>query len=338
MRGAPGHRRARCKLARTDCIHPHAPPSPAAFRHRTRRTLPHEKYIPPRKDAFASAKAMVIDMHVVIGIDVGGSTTKIVGFTESGGLIEPMLVRATDPVTSIYGAFGKFTAQNGIALTQVSRIMATGVGSSYLTQPMYGLDCRSVSEFTSVGLGGLYLSGLDHAIVVSMGTGTALINARSGKEMEYLGGTGIGGGTLMGLSKTMLGLDNIDSIVELASRGNLANVDLRITDITRKDSMISMPGEMTASNFGKVSDLATKEDLALGLINMVFESIGMLAVFASRAFGTKDIVLTGNLTNVPQSAHIFRVLSEMFNVRFLIPEHAQYATVIGAALSDPGKI
>ena len=52
-------------------------------------------------------------MYVVIGIDVGGSTTKIVGFREEAGkreLIGPMFVRATDPITSIYGAFGKFTA------------------------------------------------------------------------------------------------------------------------------------------------------------------------------------------------------------------------------------
>ena len=43
----------------------------------------------------------------VIGIDVGGSTTKIVGFrkTEDGkrDLISPFLVRATVPITSIYG-------------------------------------------------------------------------------------------------------------------------------------------------------------------------------------------------------------------------------------------
>ena len=51
--------------------------------------------------------------RTVIGIDVGGTTTKIVGFRqkEKGEqeLIAPQFVRATDPKTSIYGAFGKFT-------------------------------------------------------------------------------------------------------------------------------------------------------------------------------------------------------------------------------------
>ena len=42
-------------------------------------------------------------MSVVIGIDVGGSTTKIVGFRKDGdkvSLIKPQYVRANDPVTA----------------------------------------------------------------------------------------------------------------------------------------------------------------------------------------------------------------------------------------------
>ena len=51
-------------------------------------------------------------MKTIIGIDIGGSTTKIVGFSEDMTLIEPMSVRATDPLTSVYGAFGKFLNTN----------------------------------------------------------------------------------------------------------------------------------------------------------------------------------------------------------------------------------
>ena len=89
---------------------------------------------------------------------------------------------------------------------------------------------------------------------------------------------------------------------------------------------------MTAANFGKVSEFATKEDLALGLINMIFETIGMMAVFNSRMHKTRDIVLTGNLTQIAQAEGTFRTLSDMFDVNFIIPARAQYATVIGAAL------
>ena len=160
-------------------------------------------------------------MSTVIGIDVGGSTTKIVGFKDIAGkreLIEPQFVLANDPITSIYGAFGKFTSENGISLSDIDHVLMTGVGSSFVTQPIYGLPCRTVPEFSSVGLGGLYLSGLDEAIVVSMGTGTALIHAKRNGEkydIKYLGGTGVGGGTLVGLSKQMLGIDTVEHIEKL---------------------------------------------------------------------------------------------------------------------------
>ena len=45
-------------------------------------------------------------MGIVIGIDVGISTTKIVGIDEQGKVLSPIRIRATDPVTSLYGAFG----------------------------------------------------------------------------------------------------------------------------------------------------------------------------------------------------------------------------------------
>ena len=43
-------------------------------------------------------------MSVILGIDVGGSTTKIVGIKRDGEeykRIEPQLVRANDPITAI---------------------------------------------------------------------------------------------------------------------------------------------------------------------------------------------------------------------------------------------
>ncbi len=275
-------------------------------------------------------------MSVVIGIDVGGSTTKIVGFDKTGDkdkLINPIFVRATDPITALYGAFGKFTDQNNIELSDIDIVKVTGVGSAKVTKPIYGLECQTVPEFDCIGLGGLYLSGLDEAIVVSLGTGTALIHARRGQPMEYLGGTGVGGGTLIGLSRQMLGMSDIDHIQELASEGDLNNIDWRIKHITKKEILPGAPDMLTASNFGNVSDIASKADMALGIINMVFETIAMVARFAAMSYGLRDIVLTGNLTTLNQAAGIFKSLNSMFDLNFMIPENAQFGTVIGAALT-----
>ncbi len=282
-------------------------------------------------------------MRTVIGIDVGGSTTKIVGFEDEGGkkkMISPQFVRATDPITSAYGAFGRFTSQNGLALEDIDAVMMTGVGSTFVDNPIYSLNCQAVSEFTGIGRGGLYLSGLDEAIVVSMGTGTALIHARrEGDKVitDYLGGTGVGGGTLVGLSRKMLGVDTIEHIEQLCEGGDLDKIDLRIKDISDNSLFPSVNHELTASNFGKLSDLADRHDIALGIANMVAETVAMMAIFAARGHGVRDIVLTGNLASFPPVGNTICTLSDAFGVNFLLPENAQFATVIGAALCGLDK-
>ncbi len=277
-------------------------------------------------------------MSVVVGIDVGGSTTKIVAFRNINGkreLIEPQFVKANDPITSIYGAFGKFTDENGLALSQIDRVMMTGVGSSYLNRGLYGLECIRVPEFKTIGLGGLYLSKLDNALCVSMGTGTALVHARSDGEMKYLGGTGVGGGTLMGLSKLLLGAEEIEHIMEMANDGVLENIDLRIKDITAENSLSELSRDLTASNFGNVSDIAKKTDIAAGLMNMVFETVGMISVFGARSSSVRNIVLTGNLTQLDFCKQKFCQFNSMYEkegLNFIIPKLSQFATVIGTAL------
>ena len=279
-------------------------------------------------------------MKTVIGIDVGGSTTKIVGLKYNNGkreLIAPQYVRATDPVTSIYGAFGKFTLENGLKLDKINKVMVTGAGASYMSEPIYSLDCVSVPEFECIGRGGLYLSGLNEAIVASLGTGTALIYAhREGDEVktEYLGGTGVGGGTLIGLSRKMLGVDTIEHIEQLCEGGDLDKIDLRIKDISINHTYTGVNDELTASNFGKLSDLANKHDIALGIANMVTETIGMMAIFAARNYKLKDIILTGNLTAIKPITETFLNLGKICGVNFIIPENSQFGPVIGAALCN----
>lgn len=282
-------------------------------------------------------------MNKIIGIDVGGSTTKIVGFDCSDKnqkiMLSPIFVKASDQLASVYGAFGKFTSTNNISLDEIKKVMITGVGSAFMEQKLYGIDTCHLSEFECVGRGGLYISGYQKAIIVSMGTGTAIVSAEKTADKpiyEYMGGTGVGGGTIVGLSKQILGVSDIGHLISLAESGDIDKIDLRIGDITKKD-IAGLPSYMTASNFGKLSDIASKEDLALGIINMVFESIGMLAVFAARSKNTKDIVLTGNLSKMPQAKPIFELLSELFDMNFVIPENSEFGTVIGAALADFDK-
>jgi len=266
---------------------------------------------------------------MIIGIDIGGSTTKIIG--QDGGVVNrPLFVRATDPVASLFGAFGKFVDENGIKLSDIEKIMITGVGSSYITRPIYGITTEKVDEFNAIGLGGLALSGLDEAIIVSMGTGTAIVHAK-GNVSSHIGGTGIGGGTILGLAGAMLNVRHIDTVIEMASKGNLHNVDLTVRDIS-KDIPESLSPDTTASNFGKLSDTATHNDIALGILNMVFQSIGMTARFALINHEANDVVLTGNLSTFSACREVFQTLKDIFAINYIIPEFSEFATAMGAAL------
>ena len=106
-------------------------------------------------------------MGIVIGIDVGGSTTKIVG-VEDKKIKNPMFVKATDPVTSLFGAFGKYIYNNNISLSNIEKVILTGVGSAYIDQPLYGLPTAKTDEFLANGPGAQYNTGLDNPLVVSM--------------------------------------------------------------------------------------------------------------------------------------------------------------------------
>lgn len=272
-------------------------------------------------------------MSKIIGIDVGGSTTKIIGYDQKQ-LFCPLLVKANDPVSSVYGAFGRFLNENKLQLAEIDKIMVTGVGSTFIDEKIFGISTYKVDEFLAIGLGGLFLSKLNRAIIVSMGTGTAYVMADNDKAY-HIGGTGVGGGTLLGLSNRMLNIRNFNDIVDMAKDGDLKHIDLSISDISH-NNVGGLTQETTASNFGKIIDLATKADVALGIINLVFQTIGMMAVFASRNEKVNDVVLTGNLTNVPQAKTIFDGLTALFGISFHIPDHAEYATAAGAALVPPG--
>lgn len=269
-------------------------------------------------------------MRIVIGIDIGGSTTKIVGISNNE-ILTPMMVKATDPIASLFGAFGKFINRNSLSLSDIEKIAITGVGSSYIEKSIYGIETVKVQEFLANGYGGLYLSGLKSAIIVSMGTGTALVDATP-DGIIHIGGTGIGGGTMLGLADKMLNVREIQYLIDMAKDGNLSNVDLTVADIS-KDELPTLPPFTTASNFGKLTDVTSKNDIALGIMNLVFQTIGTIAVFAARGENQKSIVLIGNLTTIPQCRAVFDSLEAIYNYRFIIPGHAEYGTAVGAALS-----
>lgn len=267
---------------------------------------------------------------IVIGIDVGISTTKIVGIDEKGMVISPIRIKATDPITSLYGAFGKYLHDNKIKLDEIEHVMLTGVGAAYIDEHIYGLPTSKSEEFIADGLGAKYESKLDRMIVVSMGTGTSLVKC-DGENIKHIGGIGIGGGTLAGLSRIMLKTDDIKQITNLAKDGDVSKINLLIKDISAQP-LPGLPMSAVASLFSNAKANASREDIAKGLIWMVLQCIGSATILSSLESGIKDFVLIGNLSLLPLCREVYPAMEKVYGVRFHVPKYSEFCTAIGAAL------
>ena len=274
-------------------------------------------------------------MDVILGIDIGGSTTKIVGLRADGSVISMLRVRAEDQVTSLYGALGNYLTSNGLSLGDIRRVVLTGVGSTYIEGDIYGLPTCKVDEFSACGAGALALSGQESAVVVSMGTGTAFLWA-SPSGIRHLCGSGIGGGTLGGLCRKLVGMERFGQIKKLAETGSLDHVDLTMKDIAVNAAPTLNP-DMTAANFGNLAEDASPADLAAGVVNLVLQAIGTMTVLACQCCESKTVVLTGSMTTLPQAATNFQLFEKLYGIRYIIPENATFATAIGAGLHSLRK-
>ncbi|NLM19190.1 MAG: type II pantothenate kinase [Clostridiaceae bacterium] len=267
-------------------------------------------------------------MKIVIGLDIGGSTTKVVGFQREK-LLEVTYVRSSDPVAAAYGGIGKFLNVNKLKLDDVEQIRMTGVGSSYITQDFFEIETVIANEFEAVGLGGLYISQIDEAVVISIGTGTSFVYSNKIKT-EHIIGSGIGGGSILGLSNKILNFHNFDIISDFAEKGDLTHIDLLVRDISKK--VPGLHSDATASNFGNVNDDAKLQDLACGIVNMVFQSIGTMAILAARLKKVNNIIFVGSVVHIPRGQKSLRQFVELYDVNVILPENARFATAIGAAL------
>jgi len=271
-----------------------------------------------------------VDQAVTIGIDIGSTTTKSVAFFPDHSF-KTMITKAFDPITSATGALGKMLIENNLEISSVKNIVLTGAGASGIEGNLFGITTSKIGEIEAVGLGGMYLSGKTDVVIANLGTGTALIEAHDG-QINHIGGTGVGGGTIQGLAKALLHISDIDMIFEMAERGHKEQIDLLISDISSTDIGM-LKKDMTASNFGKVMDSAKEEDIAMGILNMVYQVIGTVSAFAAKSRNITTIVITGTASKSWIARKILDVIAQLYAMDFIYPEHAAYATAIGAALS-----
>ena len=269
-------------------------------------------------------------LRLIIGIDIGATTTKAVSI-ENGKLVRKVKTKAFDAVTAATGAFGKIVLENEIAMKGIEGIRITGVGASKIKNDIFGIPTSRVDEMKAIGTGGMFLSGMDNIIITNIGTGTAIVEANR-QRISHFGGSGIGGGTIIGLAKKLLPTAEFSGIVKLAQTGDLSLVDLLLEDIMETD-MSFLNKETTVANFGKMSDNAESGDMALAIINMVYQVIGVLSVFAAKAKNITRVIVTGNGSDNKLGQKVLTEVTEMYCIEFIYPADAEYTTAVGAGLS-----
>ncbi len=259
----------------------------------------------------------------ILGVDIGSSTTKIVEY-KNEKIENKLIIRDGFSKEKL----DKFINENNVS---IEKIVFTGIGSSKINKEDYSYPVNIVNEFSAIAKGGLYLAQKEKALVVSVGTGTAFIDVTK-DGAKHLGGTGVGAGTLFNICNRMLGIKSFEEIEALAKVGNVEKVDLRIRDITTEE-IPTLPLDLTLSNFGKFEEDSKKEDIVIGLINMIFEVIGMMAVFITSKSDIKEAILIGNITVIPGVKYVLDRIEKVQNIKFTIPEDTEYAVVLGAIKS-----
>ena len=262
---------------------------------------------------------------IKIGIDIGITSTKIAAVQGNEILFAVILREIFSPeiITDLL-------AHYGFKSTDVESISVTGVGQSKIKYPLLEKIPRPVGEFEANAAGAGFFYDLEKFIIVSMGTGTSFVKVENG-EYAHLGGSALGGGTLTGLSKMVFHGDSSTYICKLADKGDLAHVDLHLDEVCKVDKRF--PLRITASNIRKGNKQTSREDAALGLLNLVVQNIGVMAYFAGLGFGIKDFVCIGRVTQIPQCEQLLEQVSKLYDVNFHIPKYAPYITAIGAAVA-----
>ncbi|MCX7939193.1 MAG: hypothetical protein N2545_07120 [Thermoflexales bacterium] len=221
-----------------------------------------------------------------------------------------------------------------------ARIIAvTGGQHRMLPGVLRGTVLFKANELEAAGRGGLHLArsarpSLEEATVASCGSGTAVVAVR-GRSVSHVSGSAVGGGTLLGLSRLLIGSTDPHEVDMLARQGNPNAIDLSLRDAVG-GAIGRLPAEATAVNFGRVPLLERLElahaDLAAAIVTMVAQVVGVTAVSAARAESLFPIVFVGHLVDMISVRRVLEEVAQLYDAGMLIPELPGYATAVGALL------
>jgi type II pantothenate kinase len=187
-------------------------------------------------------------------------------------------------------------------------------------------------EFDCVVAGAKTLTGLSEFLLLSMGTGTAFLRVKE-DGYTHLGGSGLGGGTLKGLFALVDNTKTAKEIALLSQSGDKSKVDLLVGDVLDGGDSGGdlLMGDVTAANLFKLTKNSRPEDFAAGIVNLIAESLLMMAVFARR--GNEKIVCVGGLSNLALLRQTAKTLGQMHKISFIFPDNSAFAGAIGCLIN-----
>jgi type II pantothenate kinase len=264
---------------------------------------------------------------VKVGIDAGGTLLKMV-YEESGRFHY-----------KTYSMDDLQNSMNWLKMTAAGASVALTGGQSEFLKNDFFPNAIPVSEFKASCEGADFLmkqegKTKENYLLINIGTGTSiyLIKAR---EYTRILGSGIGGGTFLGLGKLLTGETGFSELVSLARKGEAAAADLLVKDIYHS-SKPPIDGSLTASNFGKVriNEEVSNEDKIASLTNMIAETIVLLSMQSASQHQIKDIVYIGNtLKNNKLLKNRLEHYTNMLGLNPVFIKNGEYSGAVGAFLS-----
>eukprot|EP00475_Leptophrys_vorax_P018795 TRINITY_DN2566_c0_g1_i1.p1 TRINITY_DN2566_c0_g1~~TRINITY_DN2566_c0_g1_i1.p1 ORF type:complete len:528 (-),score=156.31 TRINITY_DN2566_c0_g1_i1:1580-3163(-) len=185
-------------------------------------------------------------------------------------------------------------------------------------------------------------------ILANIGSGVSILLVKNEKHFKRVSGTSIGGGTFVGLCKLISDCTTFEEAVQFAAQGDPRNVDMTVGDIYGGDyKNFGLKKDTVASSFGKfmmkdkaevLEGVATKNDMARSLLNMISINIAQLAYLCAMRYNVTRIVFAGNFLRSNEQAEAALSFSinywshGLMNALFL--KHEGYMGALGAFLSQ----
>lgn len=269
-----------------------------------------------------------------MGIDIGATLVKIATRHESA-----MPRFALVPASDLARVVELVTAQMPRSLG------LTGGGASRVAR-LLERDTAQVNEFAAWGSGASALLQKDgqtvaeRHLLVSLGTGTSVMLV-DGHAVTRVGGTALGGGTVVGLGALLLGEARFEGLAARAERGDRRRVDLLVSDIYRAGE-IALGGDLTASSFGKLgrsglgapeAPTAAPDDLAHALMGLVGENVALVCGGLAAALGIRRIVYAGStLRGNSALVEVLRSITAALGREPVMLANGEFAGALGALL------